>query len=99
MERGIRLKRWIAVPDHGPSMVSELTRLVLEGFDPVFVSGGMGPTHDDITVASVAEALSLRLVHDKGSARRMEERWTRLNPEKEMPEASRAGIRKMSIVP
>lgn len=99
MKRGVRLKRWTTVPDHGPSIVSELARLVLEGFDPVFISGGMGPTHDDITVTSVAQAFSLNLVHDEGSARRMEERWSRLNPGKEMPDASREGIRKMSTIP
>ncbi len=99
LERGVRLGRWVAVPDEANSIKAELARLIIEGFDPIFVSGGMGPTHDDITVAAVAQALSLPLVHDNGSACRMEERWLRRNPGKEIPAPSLEGIRKMSTIP
>ncbi len=99
LERGISLRRWVAVPDEAISIRAELTRLIIEGFDPIFVSGGMGPTHDDITVKAIAQALSLPLFQDPASERRMLDRWHRLNPGKELPTASIEGIMKMSTVP
>lgn len=99
LERGVRLRRWVVVPDEANSIKAELARLIIEGFDPIFVSGGMGPTHDDITVKAIAQALSLPLLQNPASERRMLDRWHRLNPGKEVPAASVEGIMKMSTIP
>lgn len=37
-------------------------RSLLEDYRPIFTSGGIGPTHDDLTVAGVALALGRRVV-------------------------------------
>jgi molybdenum cofactor synthesis domain-containing protein len=99
LERGVRLRRWIVFPDEANSIKAELARLIIEGFDPIFVSGGMGQTHDDITVNAIAQALSLPLFQNPASERRMLDRWHRLNPGKELPVASVEGIMKMSTIP
>ncbi|RLN59374.1 hypothetical protein BBJ29_007089 [Phytophthora kernoviae] len=56
--RGVDLKRVVVIPDEEEAIVStvkELSEMVgLTGY--VFTTGGIGPTHDDITYESVAKA-------------------------------------------
>ncbi|MDJ0521121.1 MAG: competence/damage-inducible protein A [Planctomycetota bacterium] len=59
-EAGVRAVRQVVVPDDAEQIGAELTRL--RGLaDAVVVSGGIGPTHDDVTREAVAEALGLPL--------------------------------------
>ena len=46
--------------DDMDEIVGELTRLTSR-FDVVLTSGGLGPTHDDITLKGVARALGMRM--------------------------------------
>jgi molybdenum cofactor synthesis domain-containing protein len=55
-ERGVPLIEIRTVPDEIPVIVRALGALRQEA-DIVFTSGGIGPTHDDITADAVAEAL------------------------------------------
>lgn len=52
---GIRLCRVVTCPDDVASIVEELERL-RGRYDIVFTSGGVGPTHDDVTLEAVARA-------------------------------------------
>ncbi len=61
---GIRLRRLLVCPDEPAEIVEELRRLTAR-YDVVFTSGGLGPTHDDVTVEAVAEALERPLVRDR----------------------------------
>jgi molybdenum cofactor synthesis domain-containing protein len=67
---GVRLARLVTAPDHAPSVVQELRRLSAIA-DAVVVSGGIGPTHDDVTRPAVAEALGLPLVENEHAVRRI----------------------------
>jgi molybdenum cofactor synthesis domain-containing protein len=59
--RGIELRRIYVVPDEeGPIVEAVLALKSLARV--VFTSGGLGPTHDDITVAAVAKALNRPVV-------------------------------------
>lgn len=60
---GIRLVRASVVPDELPVLVDELRRLE-QTSDLVVTSGGVGPTHDDLTMEAVADAFGLRLVEE-----------------------------------
>jgi len=53
--RGIRLREVRIVPDEHDRIVAAVNAL-REGHDHVFTSGGIGPTHDDITADAVAAA-------------------------------------------
>ncbi len=57
---GVYLEEVRIVPDIIPSIVSALNDL-RNRFDLVFTSGGIGPTHDDITADAVAKAFSTQL--------------------------------------
>ena len=57
---GVDLGEVRIVPDVIPTIVSALNDLRV-GFDLVFTSGGIGPTHDDITADAVAKAFSTKL--------------------------------------
>jgi len=57
---GIRLAEARVVPDVEARIVETLNE-VRPRFDYVFTTGGIGPTHDDITAESVAKAFGLPL--------------------------------------
>ncbi|GMM93374.1 competence/damage-inducible protein A [Qipengyuania sp. MTN3-11] len=59
--QGIRLMEVRVVPDV-VSRIVEAVNAVREGYDYLFTTGGIGPTHDDITVDAVAEALGVPVV-------------------------------------
>lgn len=52
---GIDLREVRVVSDDAPAIVFAV-RALSQGFDHVFTSGGIGPTHDDITADCIAEA-------------------------------------------
>ena len=55
---GIDLCEVRIVSDNAPAIESAV-RALSEGFDHVFTSGGIGPTHDDITADCIARAFGL----------------------------------------
>ena len=58
---GVSLRRMEVVPDVGEEIVDSL-RALSPRFDFVFTSGGVGPTHDDVTLRAVADAFGMELV-------------------------------------
>src|SRR5438309_11184365 len=61
---GVELRRIETVPDEIPLIVDALQRC-LASAKWVFTSGGIGPTHDDVTIAAVAQAFGRKVVHDE----------------------------------
>ena len=59
-ETGIDLKEVRVVSDDAPAIIAAVTELSAR-FDHVFTSGGIGPTHDDITADCIAEAMGARI--------------------------------------
>ncbi len=57
---GVTLRRVIFCPDE-VEVISRDVRDLSLSHDIVFTSGGIGPTHDDVTMAAVAEALQVKL--------------------------------------
>ncbi|NOX94218.1 MAG: competence/damage-inducible protein A [Alphaproteobacteria bacterium] len=67
-ERGVALKEARFVGDDQKDIVEALNALRAK-FDYVFTSGGIGPTHDDITVDAIAVALGVPVIeHPKAIA-------------------------------
>ncbi|MBX7483613.1 competence/damage-inducible protein A [Qipengyuania qiaonensis] len=66
--QGIRLSEVRVVPDVVERIV-EAVNALREAYDYLFTTGGIGPTHDDITVDAVAEALGVSvIVHPEARA-------------------------------
>jgi molybdenum cofactor synthesis domain-containing protein len=61
-ERGIRVMEARVVPDIEDEIVDAVNTLRAK-FDYVFTSGGIGPTHDDITADSIAAAFGVPIGH------------------------------------
>lgn len=69
-QHGVDLKRIEVIPDDEGEIIEAARRLTLK-YDLVVTSGGIGPTHDDITYASLAKAFNTTLVHHDETIRRM----------------------------
>ncbi|MDX8411024.1 MAG: molybdopterin-binding protein [Mariprofundaceae bacterium] len=87
---GCRLREIIVVPDVESRIVAALNQL-RHASDAVITSGGIGPTHDDITMQAVATAFNVPLHEHAGIIKAMAERFgmEKLNPAR----------RKMAVVP
>ncbi len=59
-ERGIDLKEVRVVSDDAPAIIAAVQALSA-GYDHVFTSGGIGPTHDDITADCIAAAFDAHI--------------------------------------
>jgi molybdenum cofactor synthesis domain-containing protein len=60
-EAGIRLREARVIPDDADEIVATVNE-VRRKFDHVFTTGGIGPTHDDITSGCIAKAFGVPLV-------------------------------------
>ena len=60
--QGIRLAEVRVVPDVEDAIVEAVNQLRARN-DYLFTTGGIGPTHDDITVDAIAKALGVPVVH------------------------------------
>lgn len=81
---GIRLEEVRVISDKEERIVETLNYL-RSTYDYVFTTGGIGPTHDDITAQSVAKALDVKLEENQQAIAIMEERY----PGKELTEGRR----------
>lgn len=67
--RGVELTRVVTVPDRIEVIASEV-RALSRSHDWLFTSGGVGPTHDDVTLAGVAAAFDCAVIrHPEFEAR------------------------------
>ncbi|MBV0922886.1 competence/damage-inducible protein A [Halomicroarcula limicola] len=63
-ERGVTVERTTVVPDR----TADIARVVNEyhaDYDAVIVTGGLGPTHDDVTIEGVAAAFGREVVESE----------------------------------
>lgn len=70
--KGIVLGEVRVVPDDHEVIVAAVDELRLR-FHYVFTTGGIGPTHDDITAEAMADAFSVPLVKNEEACRAMEQ--------------------------
>ena len=82
---GLRVSRQITVPDG--EAVGRAMRIGLEGGEALIVTGGLGPTSDDLTREALAEVLGLEMIEDEAAMRAIEEFFARR--QRVMAEANR----------
>lgn len=73
-ERGIRLVEARVIGDTSDGIIAAVRELSAR-CDMVFTSGGIGPTHDDITTASVAAAFGVAVSRHPEADRRLIEHY------------------------
>lgn len=66
-EAGINLREVRVVPDIEEEIVDSVNALRAK-FDYIFTSGGIGPTHDDITCESIAKAFGDKVIKNQQAA-------------------------------
>ncbi|KAI0826134.1 MoaB/Mog domain-containing protein [Irpex lacteus] len=97
-EQGVELKRIEVIADDEDEIV-EASRRMVKNYDFVITSGGIGPTHDDITYASLAKAFNQPLVHHEETLRRMAE-MTRTRPDiAQQTDEQRVARERMALFP
>ncbi|WP_111838141.1 competence/damage-inducible protein A [Agrobacterium sp. lyk4-40-TYG-31] len=103
---GIDLKEVRIVADEEPAIVEALNAL-RSRYDYVFTSGGIGPTHDDITADAVSAAFGLPCEHDADAMRLLGEMYRTREMEftdarkrmARMPRGARHIVNPVSVAP
>lgn len=96
---GLEMRRVVVVRDEIDEIGRGL-RVLMEDCDAIFTSGGLGPTHDDMTLAGIGKALDLRLVEDKEAIEMIQRRYVDLHERGILATADMTeSRRKMGVVP
>lgn len=69
---GVLLQRVVVVPDDIDD-IADTVRELAARYDYVLTSGGVGPTHDDLTMQGVARAFGTRVIRNPELQRRLTE--------------------------
>lgn len=71
---GVALRRIEVIPDEEDDIAATVPALAAR-FDHVFTSGGVGPTHDDVTIDGLARGFGVAVVSDPELERRIRGYW------------------------
>ena len=77
---GVRLIEARIISDNSETIIETIKNFTKK-FTYVFSCGGIGPTHDDITTASVAKAFNQKLIKDPEAMRRLKIHYEGTNVE------------------
>lgn len=91
VKHGIKFSEVRVIPDIEEVIVNTVNELRAK-FDSVFTSGGIGPTHDDITSGSIAKAFGIELELNDEAVKRMLKHY-------ENPEDFNDSRKKMAMIP
>src|SRR5262249_60553255 len=73
-ELGVEVRKISVIPDE-VELIAREVREFGAAYTWVFTSGGVGPTHDDVTIEGVARGLGVRVVRHPELVARLEERF------------------------
>lgn len=71
---GVELRRVSMIPDDVEDIAATVTEFSAR-FDHVFTSGGVGPTHDDLTMAGIARGFGTHVVREPVLEERVRAYW------------------------
>src|SRR5207245_8813008 len=70
---GVDVKKIATIPDQ-IELIGQEVAAFSRRFDWVFTSGGVGPTHDDVTIDGIAHGFGLKVIRHPDIERRMLQR-------------------------
>jgi FAD synthetase len=70
---GVELRRVVVIPDEIELIGREVVAFSRD-FDFVFTTGGVGPTHDDVTMAGISRGFDVNVIRHPDLERRLRER-------------------------
>jgi nicotinamide-nucleotide amidase len=76
---GIVIKKKITVGDDIKSIINESKKIINDEYDYLFVTGGLGPTHDDITKEAFRQLLDDELVFNEQYYVHLKERFEKIS--------------------
>jgi FAD synthetase len=85
-KESLKLSRVVVVSDDVHEIATEIRRLRNE-VDVVITSGGVGPTHDDVTIKGVSEALDRDLIYNEEMAKLLQRKMNNDSPSNELSSA------------
>lgn len=91
-EIGIIVHETRTIPDD-KELIIETTRHLSKKYDYVFTTGGIGPTHDDITAEAIADAFNVKLVLNQTLYNILKDHYANLG------ESLNAAREKMAYIP
>lgn len=96
---GLQIKRLVSVRDEIEE-IGKALEFAMECCDVVITSGGLGPTHDDMTLRAIATALGLEIVEDSGALKIVKRQYKILHERGivNSPEMTEARV-KMAMIP
>lgn len=97
-ENGIELQRIEVIADDELEIL-EASRRMVQKYDFVITSGGIGPTHDDITYASLAKSFGQELKYNDETIARMEEASRHRVWMSQQTEEQRTARKRMALFP
>src|SRR5687768_9828790 len=71
---GVELRRITVIPDELDDIAATVFDFASR-FDHVFTSGGVGPTHDDVTMAGIAKGFGTQVVRQPELESRVRAYW------------------------
>mmetsp|Transcript_8791 Transcript_8791/g.11764 ORF Transcript_8791/g.11764 Transcript_8791/m.11764 type:complete len:759 (-) Transcript_8791:279-2555(-) len=74
-EKNVPLSRVVVCSDNHDDIVEEIQRMFSE-VDVIVTSGGVGPTHDDVTIKSVSTALGREMIFHEEMSKLLQEKMT-----------------------
>jgi len=108
---GIKTSKHLDIPDNPEVIISSIRKALSES-EIVILSGGLGPTVDDLTLECIAKALNCKLIFNKKIAERIKAHFKRRNikmpannlrqafiPESAMPILNNIGTAPGLIIP
>ena len=60
--RNINVSIQLTVPDLISKIKEKIDKFIIKEYDYIFITGGLGPTHDDVTKKALLELFNCKLV-------------------------------------
>ena len=74
-KRSINVTIHLSVPDSVSKIAEKIDKFIQKDYDYVFVTGGLGPTHDDVTKKALLELFDSKLIFLEDRHRELEQKY------------------------